>query len=276
MRTPYDDIILGALREDMPFGDITSQAVFSPGDKSNARLTAKGQGVLCGRELFQRVFELLDENVQFSWAFKDGDRVSVGDELCRFSGATLTLLAGERTGLNLLQHLSGIATQTAQAVAAAAGTGAAISETRKTLPGLRALQKYAVRIGGGRNHRFSLSDAVMLKDNHIDAAGGIEQAVKKVRENVGHMVKIEVEARNLEEVTQALDSNADVIMLDNMLPAQIRDAVLLGKGRAIFEASGGINLGNIRQFAQTGVDVISLGALTHSVIALDVSMGVFS
>jgi nicotinate-nucleotide pyrophosphorylase (carboxylating) len=198
--------------------------------------------------------------------------VRAGEVIARFSGGTLALLAGERVGLNLLQHLSGIATQTAAAVALTEGTGAVITETRKTLPGLRALQKYAVRTGGGRNHRFSLSDAVMLKDNHIDAAGGIAAAMELVRGAIGHTVKAEVETRSLEELAQALEAGADIIMLDNMPPETIRKAVGIADKRAILEASGGITLENLREYAKTGVDVISLGALTHSVTALDISM----
>jgi len=302
----FDDFLLAALKEDMPFGDISSEAVFDAAHTSTARLVAKADGVLCGLELFLRVFELLESGIPATrfesgpeqydsinlsarsagggipakgWeviSFADGDTVQKGDVICTFSGSTLALLAGERTALNILQHLSGIATQTAKAVAAVAGTGASVTETRKTLPGLRALQKYAVRTGGGKNHRFSLSDAVMLKDNHIDAAGGIAPAVERVRGAVGHTVKIEVETRNLEEVRQALETGADIIMLDNMVPSEIRRAVdMVNQSlpkRAILEASGNITLDNIREYAETGVDVISLGALTHSVTALDISM----
>jgi len=295
----FDDFLLAALKEDMPFGDISSEAVFDKIHTSTARLLAKADGVLCGLGLFLRIFELLEDGKK-GWEvvnFADGDNVNKGDVICTFSASTLALLAGERTALNILQHLSGIATQTAQAVAAVSGTNVTITETRKTLPGLRALQKYAVRTGGGKNHRYSLSDAVMLKDNHIDAAGGIAQAMAKVRASVGHMVKIEVETRNLEEVHQALEAGADVIMLDNMQLDEMRKAVKLAQPkndapistpgnpnfgwvktvqpqtkRAVLEASGGIILENIRDYAETGVDAISLGVLTHSVTALDISM----
>ncbi|MDR3345308.1 MAG: carboxylating nicotinate-nucleotide diphosphorylase [Oscillospiraceae bacterium] len=269
----FDEILLAALREDMPFGDLSSEAVFDKSHTSTARLLAKADGVICGLELFFRVFALLGDGLSGREVFfADGNTVRKGDVIAVFSGRTLDLLAGERTGLNLLQHLSGIATQTAAALAATAGTGVIITETRKTLPNLRALQKYAVRTGGGRNHRFSLSDAVMLKDNHIDAAGGIAPAVAKVRAAVGHTVKVEVEARSLEEVRQSLEAGADIIMPDNMQPQEMRAAAALVNHRAIVEASGGITLDNIREYAETGVDVISLGALTHSVRALDISM----
>ncbi|MDR1409831.1 MAG: carboxylating nicotinate-nucleotide diphosphorylase [Oscillospiraceae bacterium] len=269
----FDDFLLSALREDMPFGDISSEAVFDAANISTARLVAKADGVLCGLSLFRRVFELLGVP-RDTWEifFADGEKLHKSDVICTFSGPTLALLAGERTGLNLLQHLSGIAAQTAVAVAAVEGTDAIVTETRKTLPGLRALQKYAVRMGGGHNHRFSLSDAVMLKDNHIDAVGGIASAVAKVRAAIGHTVKVEVETRNIDEVRQALEAGTDIIMLDNMAPDDMRKAVVLVNHRAVLEASGGITLANIREYAETGVDVISIGALTHSVMALDISM----
>ncbi|MDR1806091.1 MAG: carboxylating nicotinate-nucleotide diphosphorylase [Clostridium sp.] len=269
----YDELLLAALREDMPFGDISSEAVFDEKHKSAARLLAKEDGVLCGIGLFRRIFELLgvpDENWELF--FEDGDKIKKGDVLCAFSGQTRALLAGERTGLNILQHLSGIASQTAAIVKAVKRYNVFITETRKTLPGIRALQKYAVRVGGGRNHRFSLSDAVMLKDNHIDAAGGIASAVESVRKAVGHTVKVELETRSLDEVSAALEAGADIIMLDNMTPKEIRAAVALIDGKAITEASGGITADNVKEYAKTGVNVISLGALTHSVKALDISM----
>jgi len=227
---------------------------------------------LCGLGIFLRVFELLDPGFSSVARKKDGDALKAGDLIADFSGSTLMLLQGERTALNLIQHMSGIASQTAKAVAAVAGSKALIADTRKTLPGLRALQKHAVAVGGGKNHRFNLSDAAMLKDNHIDAAGSIEKAVKKLRPSLGHMVKIEVETRNLEEVEEALAAGADVIMLDNMDLDTMQRAVELVDGRALLEASGGITLENLSQVAATGVDIISLGALTHSVKAFDISM----
>ena len=195
-----------------------------------------------------------------------------GDKIAVIEGPTRALLKGERTALNLLQHMSGIATQTDRCVQIVKGTKAAITDTRKTMPGLRALQKYAVAIGGGKNHRFNLSDGAMLKDNHIDAAGGITAAVRAVRERLGHMVRLEVETRNLNEVKEAIKAGADVIMLDNMTCEQMREAVKLAAGRVLLEASGGITGENLRAVAETGVDIISIGALTHSVKALDISM----
>ena len=202
----------------------------------------------------------------------EGSQVKPGDIIAELEGRTRFLLKGERTALNLLQHMSGVATATHQAVKLVEGTRAAITDTRKTLPGLRALQKYAVPVGGGKNHRFNLSDGAMLKDNHIDAAGGIPQAVAAIRNKLGHMVKLEVETRNLEEVRQALEAGADVIMLDNMDCAAMAEAVKLVDGRALLEASGGITADTLRAVAETGVDIISIGALTHSVKAMDISM----
>ena len=192
--------------------------------------------------------------------------------LARITGKTLYLLQGERTALNLLQHMSGVATQTRAAVRAVEGTGCSIADTRKTLPGLRALQKYAVVCGGGKNHRFNLSDAAMLKDNHIDAGGGITKTVALLRQKVGHTVKIEVETRDLDEVREALAAGADIIMLDNMTADEMREAVAVIGGRALTEASGNITLENLREKAACGVDIISMGSLTHSVKAFDISM----
>ncbi len=267
-----DRIIKNALEEDINYMDISSQNLFEADHISRAQIIAKDEGVLCGLGIFLRVFELLDPGFSSVARKKDGDALKAGDLIADFSGSTLMLLQGERTALNLIQHMSGIASQTAKAVAAVAGSKALIADTRKTLPGLRALQKHAVAVGGGKNHRFNLSDAAMLKDNHIDAAGSIEKAVKKLRPSLGHMVKIEVETRNLEEVEEALAAGADVIMLDNMDLDTMQRAVELVDGRALLEASGGITLENLSQVAATGVDIISLGALTHSVKAFDISM----
>ena len=224
----------------------------------------------------RRVFELLDGGVRFESFKKDGDHLEKGEVFATVSGRTAVLLKGERTALNLLQHMSGIATATAQAVGLVKGTRAMITDTRKTLPGMRPLQKYAVVCGGGRNHRFNLSDGAMLKDNHIDAAGGITAAVTKLRGKLGHMVKLEVETRNLDEVAEALAVGVEVIMLDNMDCATMKKAVELTAGRALLEASGGITADTLRQVAETGVDIISIGALTHSVKAFDISMKIKS
>lgn len=267
-----DNIIRTALAEDIHYLDVSSAYLFAPDHESEAYYVAKAQGVIAGLDAALRVFSLLDDRVQATCHVKDGDSVVPGDILVTFSGPTLALLQGERTALNLVQHLSGIATMTAQAVRAVDGTKAQITDTRKTLPGLRALQKYAVTCGGGRNHRFNLSDGAMLKDNHIDAAGGIRSAVQALRCHVGHMINIEVETRNLAEVREALDAGADIIMLDNMTPQEMREAVGLVAGAVPLEASGNITLKNIQEVAETGVDIISLGALTHSVQAFDISM----
>lgn len=203
---------------------------------------------------------------------KDGDKCEKGDLIAKFRGNTAALLKGERTALNILQHMSGIATYTNKCVKLVEGTNASICDTRKTLPGLRPLQKYAVLMGGGRNHRYNLTDAAMLKDNHIDAYGGMTAAINALRKKAGHMLKIEVETRNFDELNEALAAGADVIMLDNMSCEDMKKAVEITAGRAKLEASGNVTLENIAEIAKTGVDIISLGALTHSVTAFDISM----
>ena len=271
-----DDVILRALAEDAHYLDLSCAYLFEPSQVGRAYLLANAPGVMCGGEIFTRVFMLLDEAIEAHVLVKDGGAFQAGDTLLEIAGPIAALLQGERTALNLLQHLCGVATLTAQVVRAVEGTGAVICDTRKTLPGLRALQKYAVTCGGGRNHRFNLSDGVMLKDNHIDACGSIEEAVRRVRARIGHMVKIEVETRNLDEVAQALAAGADVIMLDNMTVAEMRQAVqyvrAYEKTRVPLEASGDIAIENAREIALSGVDILSLGALTHSVKAANISM----
>lgn len=275
MRLPgfyIDEIIKTALKEDINYIDTTTDLVIPEGHKSSAALIAKAEGVLCGIEVAVRAFTMLDGGIRYSIFKKDGDRIKPGDKIAVIEGPARALLKGERTALNLLQHMSGIATETDRCVQIVKGTKAAITDTRKTMPGLRALQKYAVAIGGGKNHRFNLSDGAMLKDNHIDAAGGIAAAVRAIRERLGHMVRLEVETRNIDEVKEAIKAGADVIMLDNMTCEQMREAVKLAAGRVLLEASGGITGENLRAVAETGVDIISIGALTHSIRALDVSM----
>lgn len=267
-----DDIIKKAITEDINYVDVSTDMLFDPKQKGKAIFVAKADGVLCGLSVALRVFELLDESFTAVVHKNDGDKIKTGDVIAELEGKTAMLLKGERTSLNLLQHMSGIATATAKAVEKVEGTNATITDTRKTMPGLRALQKYAVTCGGGKNHRFNLSDAAMLKDNHVDAGGGIENAVKKVRSKLGHTVKIEVETRNLDEVQQALNAGVEIIMLDNMDNDTMRKAVELVNGRAMLEASGGITLETLAEVAKTGVDIISLGALTHSVHAFDISM----
>ena len=267
-----DEIIINALKEDINYVDVASDYLIPEDQRDNAYFVAKADGVLCGLSVAMRVFALLDDTFEAKLYKHDGDKIQKGDLIAEFSGKTVLLLKGERTALNLLQHMSGIATATAAAVELVKGTNAQITDTRKTLPGLRALQKYAVTCGGGKNHRFNLSDGTMLKDNHIDAGGGITNAVNALRGKLGHMVKIEVETRDLAEVREALAAGADIIMLDNMSNEMMREAVQIIDGRAKTEASGGITLETIVEVAKTGVDIISLGALTHSVKAFDISM----
>ena len=268
-------ILKSALAEDVGSGDVTSLSTVPPGRTISGRYIAKEDGVLCGLEVVARAFALLDASIAFTALAADGDRVRKSDVIATVSGDARAILAGERVGLNLLQHMSGVATQTARVVAAVAGTGAKIVDTRKTTPGLRVLDKYAVRMGGGGNHRFNLADGVLIKDNHIVAAGGIAAAVAAARARAPHSLKIEVEVETLEQLREALEAGADIIMLDNMPTETMREAVRLVAGRALTEASG--NMGDktdaeLRAVAETGVDLISIGALTHSVKALDISL----
>ena len=267
-----DDLIKTALTEDINYIDSTADLLIDENSVSSAYFVAKADGVLAGIEIALRVFTILDPEMKIEVLKKDGDKVKKGDIIANFSGHTRLMLKAERTSLNILQHMSGIATYTNKCVEAVKGTNASITDTRKTLPGLRAIQKYAVTVGGGRNHRYNLTDAAMLKDNHIDAYGGIKPAVEALRKKAGHMLQIEVETRNLDEVKEALECKVNVIMLDNMTIEQMKEAVALIDGRAKTEASGNVMLDNIRSVAETGVDIISLGALTHSVSAFDISM----
>ncbi len=267
-----DNIINTALAEDINYMDVTTDNLLSPEHVSSAYYIAKDSGVLCGIDIAKRVFELVGGNVEFQTLIHDGEKVQKGDIIAKMKGSTVTLLKGERTALNILQHLSGIATATNKCVELVNGTNASVTDTRKTLPGLRAMQKYAVTVGGGKNHRYNLSDGAMLKDNHIDAYGGITQAVTALRKKIGHMVKIEVEVRTLDELREALAVGCEVIMLDNMNCDEMKKAVEINNGKALLEASGNVTLENIRSIAETGVDIISLGALTHSVKCFDISM----
>ena len=267
-----DDIIERALKEDIKYLDVSSDYLLPADQRNEAYFVANADGVLCGLDVALRTFELLDDSFSAKIYKHDGEKIAAGDVIAEFSGKTVLLLKGERTALNLLQHMSGIATATARAVELVRGTNAQITDTRKTLPGMRALQKYAVVCGGGKNHRFNLSDGAMLKDNHIDAGGGIAKTVETLRGKLGHMVKIEVETRDLDEVREAVEAGADIIMLDNMSNDEMCEAVQIIGGRAKTEASGGITLENLAEVAKTGVDIISLGALTHSVHAFDISM----
>ena len=267
-----DEFILFALKEDVGTGDITTNCCIPPENRSEAYFLAKESGVICGLDIAARVFHLVDQSIVFTPKAKDGDKVNKGDIIATVTGPSRGILTGERVALNLMQRLSGTATATAIAVEAVSGTKARITDTRKSTPGLRVLEKYAVRVGGGHNHRFSLADGVLIKDNHIAAAGGIAAAVNAARNSVPHVMKIEVETETLDEVQQALEAKADIIMLDNMSVEQMAEAVTLISGRALTEASGNMGERDLAEVAKTGVDVISIGALTHSVKSMDISL----
>ena len=270
--TGLDRIIENALAEDIHTGDITTLSVVKERHEARARLIAKEPLVLAGIEVAARVFHTLDPRILFTPLFRDSDMTAAGDIIAELLGDASMLLQGERVALNLLQRMCGVATLTARYVDAVNGTGARIVDTRKTAPGLRILDKYAVRAGGGSNHRFGLYDGVLIKENHITAAGGITLAVARARDFIPHTIKIEVETETLAEVAEALACCADIIMLDNMDTASMRAAVQLIAGRALVEASGGVTLETVREIAETGVDIISVGALTHSARAMDISM----
>ncbi|AGA67663.1 nicotinate-nucleotide pyrophosphorylase (carboxylating) [Desulfitobacterium dichloroeliminans LMG P-21439] len=269
----YQELIEQALQEDLGTGDL-SAAIFPKTAWTRAKIYAKQKGVLCGLEVTKQIFKTVDAQLDVKILAKDGEKIERGTVVIEITGPVRSILSAERTALNFLQHLSGVASATYQAVKECEGLPTRITDTRKTLPGLRMLQKYAVRMGGGQNHRFGLYDAVMLKDNHIAAAGGIRPAVEAARHQIGHMVKIEVECETLQQVEEAVASGAEVIMLDNMNLEEMHKAVNIVNGRAILEASGGIKKGSVRAVAETGVDVISIGAITHSVKALDFSLDI--
>ena len=267
-----DKIIELALLEDLSLGDITSDTIFTPENRAKAVITAKEDLVLCGMETAREVFAAVDEEVSFRPLKKDGEDVKKGEKVLELEGRTLSILKAERTALNFMQRMSGIATAARTYAAIGKKYGVMIVDTRKTQPGLRRLDKYAVRIGGARNHRISLADSVMIKDNHIAAAGSITAAVKKIKDVIGHTPKVEVETTNLQEVQEALAAGADIIMLDNMTPQQVAVCKKEIAGRAIIEVSGGVNKDNLEAYCQAGPDVISMGALTHSVPAKDLSL----
>lgn len=271
-RFELDDIIKTALKEDIALGDITTDSLIDPSSTSSAVYIAKDDGIIAGLFVAERVFKIIDEDIEFVKKVNDGERVKKGDIIAQIKGSTSALLKAERTSLNYLQHLSGIATKTGMFVEKLKGLKTKVVDTRKTTPGLRALEKYAVKMGGGTNHRFCLSDGVLIKDNHIKAAGGVKKAIEKVRANIPHTIKIEVETETIEQVKEALDAKADIIMLDNMSLDQMKEAVVLIDGKATVEASGNVNLNSIREIAETGVDIISVGELTHTVKAFDISM----
>lgn len=267
-------LIEQALKEDVGNGDVTTNALIPDAMASTATMTAKADGIVAGMEVAEAVFRLLSDEMDWKPLVKDGDRVKRGDLLVEMSGPFRALLTGERLALNFLQRMSGIATLTGQFVAQVAGTGTKILDTRKTVPGLRLLDKYAVKAGGGENHRIGLYDMVLIKDNHIKVAGGIKKAVEQIRQQVPAGMKIEVETTTPAEVQEALDMQVDIIMLDNMTTETMKSCVALINRRAKVEASGNMNLQRVREVADTGVDYISIGALTHSVTALDISMNI--
>lgn len=267
-----DKIIELALLEDLSLGDITSDTIFTQENRAKAAVFAKENLVLCGMETAREVFRAVDEDIVFTPFKKDGDEVKKGEKVLELEGRTLSILKAERTALNFMQRQSGIATAAREYAAVGKKYGVMIVDTRKTQPGLRRLDKYAVRVGGARNHRISLADSVMIKDNHIAAAGSITAAVKKIKDVIGHTPKVEVETTNLEEVKEALAAGADIIMLDNMTPEQVAACKKEIAGRAVIEVSGGVNKNNLEAYCQAGPDVISMGALTHSVPAKDLSL----
>ena len=265
-------VVAAALAEDVGPGDVTTLATIPPAATCEARLNTRASGVVCGLPVAGEAFRQLDPSLDVAVHRHDGEAMQPGDLLVTIRGSARAVLTAERVALNFAQRLSGIATITARYVAAVQGTPATIVDTRKTTPGLRQLEKYAVRAGGGRNHRFGLFDGVLIKDNHIVAAGGVAAAVRAAREGAPHSLRIEVETETLDEVREALDAGADAILLDNMPPPRLREAVELVGGRAVTEASGGITLESVRAVAETGVDLISVGALTHSAPSLDLGL----
>ena len=268
----FDAIIDAALREDMPEGDITSESIIPADARSEAIFLAKEDGILAGLAVARRVFEKIDSAVEFTGKIQDGAAFHKSDILARLKGPTIALLKGERTALNFLQHLTGVATTTRRFVDSVAGTKAKILDTRKTTPGLRLLEKYAVKTGGGTNHRISLSDMVLIKDNHLRHVGSVAESVRRARVAIRPGIRIEVEAADLAQVRDALAAGADMIMLDNMTLEGMREAVALTAGRVPLEASGNMSLDRVRAVAETGVDFISVGALTHSARAIDISL----
>lgn len=257
--------------EDIGDGDLSSELLFSPTDLGEYTLYAKEEGIFCGDQIIQLGFQILDASFSIKLLKNDGERLEKGDKIAIIQGPMQSLLAGERVILNLIQRMSGIATMASKAVALTEGTNAKIVDTRKTMPGLRMLDKYAVRTGGAFNHRSGLYDCIMLKENHISFAGSIAEAVKQVRKKIGHTVKVEVEIETKDELLEAIDAGVDIIMFDNRTPDEIRNWLPLVPSRINTEASGGITLENLREYALSGIQYISLGSLTHSVKALDIS-----
>jgi len=272
----FKQVVDSALAEDLGWGDVTTQALITADEVATAYLVAKGDGVLAGLSVATAVFHRVDSALKVEELVSDGSTVHPGDRLAVIKGLVASILGAERVALNFLQRLSGIATETAKYVEAVSGTKALITDTRKTTPGLRILEKYAVRVGGGHNHRQNLGDGILIKDNHLvvlqSRGEGIGEAIRKARQHTPHAPKVEIEVESVEQAREALSAGADIIMLDNMNLEDMKLVVGLAQGRALIEASGGITLDNVRAVAETGVDLISIGALTHSVKALDISL----
>jgi len=266
------ELVALAIREDLSAGDVTSEAIFDASAVAGGVIVAREDLVLCGTEAAREVWRVVDPTVVVALEAADGERLARGDVALRLGGSVLSILAGERTALNFLQRLSGVATWTARHVAEVAGTECRVTDTRKTTPGWRALEKHAVRCGGGTNHRFHLGDGVLIKDNHVAAAGGVADAVRLARGAAHHLLKVQVECDTPAQVAAALEAGADAILLDNMSPAEVADAVALCGGRVSLEASGGITLEKLAAYAATGVDRVSMGALTHSAPAADLAL----
>jgi len=270
-----DRIIKNALQEDLGWGDVTTDSTVPDTAVIRGNFIAKEEGIVCGIEVCRRVFEMVDGSIDFQARMKDGQRTSKGDIIAEISGNARSILKGERTALNFFQRMSGIATMTSKYVSEISGLKARIVDTRKTAPGLRVLDKYSVKVGGGFNHRFNLSDMVLIKDNHIKAAGGITPAVAAAKAEGSHGLKIEVEVESIRELIEAIEAGADIVMLDNMTLDMMKEAVSIASGKVLLEASGNITIGgerSVRAVAETGVDIISAGALTNSVKALDISL----
>lgn len=272
----WDRTIQIALEEDLGQGDVTTLSIVDSEQKGEAILYALSDGIVAGMEIVQAVFRTIDPELEFTVLKSDGDAIQKGEQLAILKGRMRSLLTGERVALNFLQRLSGIATKTRKMVDSIQDTGAILLDTRKTTPGLRSMEKYAVKVGGANNHRFNLSDGILIKDNHIQAAGGISPAIHKVKKNAPHTLKIEIEVENIDQLQEALLAGADIILLDNMDIHTMQIAVNLVNGRVLLEASGGITEANLLEVARTGVDFISIGALTHSVSSLDISMEIKS
>ncbi|WP_025660610.1 carboxylating nicotinate-nucleotide diphosphorylase [Rhizobium sp. IBUN] len=274
-RLIIEPMVRTALVEDLGLaGDITSAAVIPADHRSSLVMVARQPGVVAGLDAAELTFQLVEPTITMARYMEDGSPVRPGDIIAEITGPSRGLLTGERTALNFLGHLSGIATVTESLVEAVRGTKASIACTRKTTPGLRGLEKYAVRAGGGMNHRFALNDAVLIKDNHVAIAGGVAEAIRRARAGVGHMVKIEVEVDTLEQLSEAMREGVDAVLLDNMTPAQLREAVAIVDGRAITEASGRVTLSTVAAVAASGVDLISVGWCTHSAPTLDIGLDV--